>query len=388
MLGGKKRVLEAASSTETFNKRYQTLGDPLAYSGISNVTRITGQRVKDVEDRLAGIFSYTLHREYKKPRHYNPFFIYFARQQLQVDLIDISDLAQDNDGVTFLMTAIDVFTKKAWVEPMKNKKGVTAKNVLEKIFRDMNTLPKQIFFDRGSEFVNSYVRDFLKKAHVKIVHPGSTLKAPVIERFNRTFQNLLYRHTTEMQNYRYIDDLQHIVRTYNRRRHRTIDMSPNDAELEKNWADVRNAHSEKYTRLVNLKKKKSKFALGDTVRIKKLVRNFGRGYHEQFKRELFKVVQVDRGMPITMYELRSLDTDELVEGKFYSNELQKVISDIFKVEKVVKKRMRNGKEEYLVKWLDFGARHNSWVAAEDMFTQPKKASHDDDDDDDSTNEEQ
>lgn len=375
---GKRRIPPLSSIR--FNQRYTSLGDPLAYSGVTNVGRILGLKSEEVEDRLAHVYSYTLHREYKKPRHHNPFFIYFPRQQLQVDLIDISGLAEDNDGVTFLLAAIDCFTKKAWVEPLQNKKGATVLKALRTIFSNMHTLPKQIFFDHGKEFVNKAVRTYLIGENVHIVHPASTQKAAIVERFNRSIQNLLYQYCTEIGSYRYIDNLQDVVRTYNRRRHRTIHMSPNEAEMERNWNAVRDAHNERYTKLVNLRKRKIKFDLGDSVRIKKLVANFGRGYHQQFKRELFKIVKIDLRMPIPMYVIQSLDDDEIVEGKFYSNELQKVKGDIFKVEKIVKRRRKkDGSIELFIKWMDFSSRHNSWIPATNLYQshpQPQGSSSD------------
>jgi hypothetical protein len=47
-------------------------------------------------------------------------------EQLDVDLEDMQSLSKDNDGIKYLLVAIDVFSRYAWVEPLKNK---TAKEV-------------------------------------------------------------------------------------------------------------------------------------------------------------------------------------------------------------------------------------------------------------------
>ena len=52
---------------------------------------------------------------------------------------------------------------------------------------------------------------------------------------------------------------------------------------------------------------------------------------------------------------------EKIRGKFYAEELQKVVKDIFRIEKVLKTRKRLGKTEYFVSWLGYPAKFNSWV---------------------------
>jgi hypothetical protein len=354
----------AASSIDDFQKRYTTLGDPVAFSGITNISRELGEKEKEVKSKLDTIFSYSLHREYKKPKHQNPFFIYFAREQIQIDLIDVSALQEWNDGIKFLLAVIDCFTKKAWIYPMTSKHGVKTKEALIKLLAEMGNKPHTMFFDRGREFVNENVRSFLRARNIKILHPNSAEKAAIVERFNRSIQSLLYKFLTERQTYRYIDKLQQILSTYNNRGHRTLKyMSPNEAEKDKNWNYVRNMLSEYYTKFTSLKKKKAKFAVGDVVRIKIAKTKFGRGYHEQFKRELFQVTRINKRMPIITYSIKSMNDGEEIKGSFYSNELQAQKGDVFKVEKVIKRRKRNGVDQIYVKWLDFNDTHNQWINA-------------------------
>ena len=71
-------------------------------------------------------------------------------------------------------------------------------------------------------------------------------------------------------------------------------------------------------------------------------------------------------MPIPTYQVKSCDTGEIIQGSFYSNELQKVAGAIFKVEKVLKRRIVKGRWQLYVKWLDFGVHHNSWINEEDI----------------------
>jgi hypothetical protein len=54
---------------------------------------------------------------------------------------------------------------------------------------------------------------------------------------------------------------------------------------------------------------------------------------------------------------------ESIKGKFYEQELQKVDKrdDVYRVEKILKTRKRNGQVQYLIKWLGFPDKLNSWT---------------------------
>ena len=349
--------------------KYTTPGHKIAFSGLSNIKREPNfklKKLKEISNELTFIPSYTLHRETKKVKYRNPFFIYERRQQVQMDLIDMSQLKKYNNNITFLLVAIDCFSKKAWVEPMENKKGITTINAIKFFLSQMDKLPKAIFFDRGKEFVNKNVYTYLGKIGINIWHPNSELKAAIVERFNRSFQDLLFKYLTQNETNKYIDKINDILITYNTRGHRTLKyMSPNEAELYSNRHHVISALSQYYSKIVSTNIK-PKYHVGDIVRIQKERTKFARGYHERFTRELFEIIKLNTRMPVPTYTLKSLNKGDTISGTFYNNELQRVQGDIYKVEQVLKKRTRNGEIEYFVKWLDFDNEHNSWILASDI----------------------
>ena len=55
-------------------------------------------------------------------------------------------------GFRFLLCAIDIFSKYAWVVPLKDKKGITITNAFQKIFKESNRKSNKIWVDKGSEF--------------------------------------------------------------------------------------------------------------------------------------------------------------------------------------------------------------------------------------------
>ena len=62
-----------------------------------------------------------------------------------------------------LLCVIDIFSKYAWVIPLKDKKGITVINAFQNILKESNRKPYKIWVDKGSEFHNRSVNSWLKK---------------------------------------------------------------------------------------------------------------------------------------------------------------------------------------------------------------------------------
>ena len=72
------------------------------------------------------------------------------------DLVDMQLISKFNKGFRFLLCVIDIFSKYAWVVPLKDKKGVSIVDAFQKKLDDSNRKPNKIWVDKGSEFYNSY----------------------------------------------------------------------------------------------------------------------------------------------------------------------------------------------------------------------------------------
>ena len=71
------------------------------------------------------------------------------------DLADLQLISKFNKGFIFLLCVIDIFSKYAWVVPLKDKKGVSIVDAFQKILDDSNRKPNKIWVDKGSEFYNN-----------------------------------------------------------------------------------------------------------------------------------------------------------------------------------------------------------------------------------------
>ena len=137
----------------------------------------------------------------------------------------MQEFAKLNKGYQYLPTCIDTFSKYSWVIPLKDNKGINVKNALQKIFKERKW--EFLWTDRGKEFYNKQVQDLLNEYNIKLYSTNnSKIKSSVVERFNSTFKNMMYKKFTENNNaifYNITDDL---VNEYINKYHSTIKMTP------------------------------------------------------------------------------------------------------------------------------------------------------------------
>jgi hypothetical protein len=195
-------------------------------------------------------------------------------------------VAKENNGFRYMLTVIDIFSKFAWVVPLRTKTGI--KEALEEIFEKSKRIPTRIQSDSGTEFYNKEVQDFLNSKNITLFSTHSEVKAVVVERFNRTLKQRLGKLFNINGNQNFIDDVQRIVKSYNNTYHSSIKMKPTEASKPKNSTKV---YLNLYGDLINKKQTPPKFEVGDFVRIptytsifsKKLALNKG-NFHLFFKK--------------------------------------------------------------------------------------------------------
>ena len=151
---------------------------------------------------------------------------------------------------------------------------------------------------------------------------------------------------------------------YLQRKHRSINMSPLEAEKEENQSKIRLRYYKRY-RKAGLKRQKAKFKVGDTVRIWKNRGKFHRGYMENFTREHFKITKVLTNLPVPRYEIEDYDGEKIV-GSFFQNELVAYNPSEFYQSTIIKKRKTKRGLEYLVHYIGYPDSMNQWVKASDL----------------------
>ena len=107
--------------------------------------------------QLANELRKSIIRKFKKRKVYS----LFKDNIWGIDLADMQSLSKYNREIKYLLCAVDLFSKCAWVIPLKDKKGISIVNGFQKII-SKGRKPSKIWTDQGSEFYNNSFKEFLK----------------------------------------------------------------------------------------------------------------------------------------------------------------------------------------------------------------------------------
>jgi Integrase core domain len=308
---------------DAFDFHYYNPHSPGSFSGVDALARqLKGIKSRrEVEEWLQTQPTYTLHKPVRKRFRRNVILVHGVDEQFQADLADVSMLARWNNGTKFLLTCIDVFSKRAWAVPMRDKTAESTRAAFAEIFSERK--PKQLLTDSGREFDNHIIRNYMKEQGVQHIFAWNPdIKASVVERFNRTVKGRIYRVLTYKGSERYIDDLKDIEHAYNNNYHRSIKMTPMEASRPENTKRVWQNLYGKRVRYIPPSRIKFKYKLGDYVRISEERGAFRKGYKQGWSHEVYRVVKCSPRDPV-VYKLEDLAGDPLI-GSFYEPELQKV----------------------------------------------------------------
>ena len=191
----------------------------------------------------------------------------------------------------YLLCAIDLYSKYAFVVPLKDKKGISLTNGFNKIIKQSGRKPNKIWVDQGSGFYNHVFKRWLSRSNIIMYSTYNEGKSVVAERFIRALKNELYKHMTATGKNVYYDVLDDIVNEYNNTKHNTIKMKPKD---------VGNNNKRVYIDEHNAK-----------------------GYTPNWSREIFTVNKINDTVPYT-YNIKDLNDEEIISS-FYDRELQKSV---------------------------------------------------------------
>ena len=269
--------------------------------------------------RSSSILANELHKPTIKKFDKRKVYSQFKDNIWRVDLAGMQTLSRKNKGIKYLLCAIDLCSKYAFVASLKDKKGISIVNAFDKIIKQSNrrakgasvqhVKPNKIWVDQGGEFYNNVFKKCLSDNDIIMYSMYNEGKSVVAERFIRTLKNKLDKHMTATGKNVYYDVLDDIVNKYNNTKHSTIKMKPTDVKNNKGvYIDEHNA-------------KDSRFKVGDRVRISKFENIFAKGYTPNWSKEIFIVDKINDTVPYT-YNIKDLNDEEII-GSFYDRELQK-----------------------------------------------------------------
>ena len=188
--------------------------DPLKPGTLGGLTRfakangITIKRAREVLERDLG---HTLYKPRRRRFPTTPVVVFEIDEQWTAYLIEVTNIAKYNRGYRYLLTVVDVFSKHAWVQPVKTGQAVT--DAFAKILKG-GRKPTNLQTDDGKEFYKKTFKPLMKRKDIHHFSTSGDTKASVVERFNRTLKQRLYRYFTVKNTLKFVPVLQHLVRGY------------------------------------------------------------------------------------------------------------------------------------------------------------------------------
>jgi len=263
--------------------------------------------------------AYTLHHPVRKNFPRRRIYASYPGEIFAIDLVDISKFKKTNNQYSYLLTSIDVFSKQAFVEPLKDKSSKSVCTAFKKILKRVPFQVIKIHSDQGREFFNSDFQKLLSDNHAMLYYTQSDKKSAVVERFNRTLMDKVYRYMTHKNNTRFVSELQNIVSQYNNSFHRSIKMKPKEVNMQNRAQVYINLFGSDFMKSDS---RKELYELDDPVLISRIKTTFQKGREQTFGSEVFRIHRIKNTNPRT-YILRDLN-NEIITGGFYREELQKV----------------------------------------------------------------
>jgi len=225
------------------------------------VAKEKGMTKQQVDYFLSNQEVYQLHKRPEKPKRYIPIISKTPNEIQQADLLDLSNFSSSNSGIHYILLVIDIFTRKAYAEPLKNKTADTVVKAFEHIIKE--TKPEKLQADQGSEFINSSFKQLLNSHNIELqlIQVGDKNKIGVINRMCRTLREMINKYMTAYKTTRYIDVLDKLIHNYNNSKHSTISFSPNEAN--KHIDEIQKLNTRRYKTAIQ---HEVHFKLGDKVR--------------------------------------------------------------------------------------------------------------------------
>ena len=140
---------------------YYNPKNPASFGGPSKLYQAVKNRysLKQVRDWLQGQEAYSLHRPVRRTFPTNRVLVEGVDDQWDADLMDMSNYANSNNGIRYVLLVIDIFSKYVWLRPLHTKTGAEVREAFASI---QKRTPKLLRTDKGKEFTNNIVERYLK----------------------------------------------------------------------------------------------------------------------------------------------------------------------------------------------------------------------------------
>ena len=116
---------------------------------IKNQRGVVFKKLKNTTKPSSSILADEFHKPIIRKFNKRKVYLQFKDNIWGVELADMQSLSRKNKGIKYLLCAIDLYSKYAFVIPLKDKKGISIVNAFNKIIKQSNRKPIKIWVDQG-----------------------------------------------------------------------------------------------------------------------------------------------------------------------------------------------------------------------------------------------
>ena len=211
-------------------------------------------------------------------------------ERWNIDIYDLSKYASENGKMRYIFAVVDVFTRKAYAEPMMMKDGASCAGALQSIIMEHKIKPKLIISDSDAAYFSKDFQAVLNENKIILdaVVVGDHHAMGIIDNFAKRLKLIFSKMYIKNKNHKWLNRLQSVITIYNNSAHSSISgLSPNKAQSDENHELISKLNLEKssYNRTV------SDLKPGDKVR-KLDTHIFKKGTEPKWSEETFEVKKV------------------------------------------------------------------------------------------------
>ena len=310
---------------KTLSKIHHNPKNPSSLGGVERFLRrarqlhVSGATRQTVQEYLRSEQAYTLHRPARRRFTRNHTYVAGMDAQWQADLADMQGIARQNNGMRYLLTVIEVFSKFAWAVPVHSNDANAITSAFDQVLMAAHPRhPRRLQTDKEKEFFNSDFLLLMKSNGIQHFASESEQKAAVVERFNRIIKTRIWTYLYDRGSVRWVDVIQYLVKAYNCSHHRSIGKAPADVQKtdeDRLWVRL---YGDGDTYL------KPPIPHEDMVRVSGKTTIIDKGYMRNWTKEHFTVSQAvppRRGTKRRVYNLVDYNKED-VKNSWYTEELQ------------------------------------------------------------------
>lgn len=219
-----------------------------------------GYTMRNIKDWLKNQETVQLNRPTTSKQEYGKIVSRHVDDIWQADLMDMQKLYKFNSNYKWLLTIIDIYSRYAWMIPLKTKSTSEVRAAMEPLLAESKL--QNLTTDNGKEFTGNEMQTLLRQLNIKhwTHEPGSHNTLGVIERLNKTIRILLNKYFSAFKTRKWLDIIDSINKNYNNTYHDTIRSIP---------ADIFEGKQQFSNQPIFSTIPPTKYKVGDIIRIKK-----------------------------------------------------------------------------------------------------------------------